>query len=110
MLNMDFDRKVVIDTNQHDWVPSPSPGVWRKPLAREDAESGHTTSIVRFDPGSYFSRHEHPLGEDVGLEDTAVEQHRCRMQEAAARLTIVSGKNLGHNRTKRAPGRETWRT
>jgi hypothetical protein len=28
------------------------PGVWRKPLAREEAERGRTTSIVRFDPGS----------------------------------------------------------
>ena len=76
MLNMDFDQKVVIDTNQHDWVPSPSPGVWRKPLAREDAESGHTTSIVRFDPGCYFSRHEHPLGEEIMvLEGTFSDEH-----------------------------------
>jgi len=65
MLNMDFDQKDVIDTKRQDWVPSPSSGVWRKPLAREEAERGHTTSIVRFDPGSYFSRHEHPLGEEI---------------------------------------------
>jgi anti-sigma factor ChrR (cupin superfamily) len=65
MLNMDFDQKVVIETDRQAWQASPSPGVWRKPLAREAAESGHTTSIVRFDPGSYFARHEHPRGEEI---------------------------------------------
>lgn len=65
MLNMDLDRKVVIHTAQQDWVPSPMPGVWRKPLAREAAEHGHTTSVVRFDPGSRFARHGHPLGEEI---------------------------------------------
>ena len=42
-------------------MPRPSPGG----LAREAAEHGHTTSIVRFEPGSYFPRHEHPLGEEI---------------------------------------------
>ena len=28
----------------------PKAGVWRKPLAREDAERGHATSIVKFEP------------------------------------------------------------
>lgn len=65
LLNMNFDRKVVIETHLQDWLPSPSPGVWRKPLARQEAERGHTTSIVRFDPGSCFTRHEHPLGEEI---------------------------------------------
>jgi anti-sigma factor ChrR (cupin superfamily) len=68
-LNMDFSRQVVIDTGRQGWVASPSPGVWRKPLAREAAEHGHTTSLVRFDPGSYFSRHEHPLGEEIIVLD-----------------------------------------
>jgi len=76
MLNMDFDRKVIIDTARQDWEPSPMTGVWRKPLAREEVESGHTTSIVRFDPGSCFSRHEHPLGEEIlVLEGTFSDEH-----------------------------------
>lgn len=76
MLNMDFDQKVVVDTRLQDWLPSPSPGVWRKPLAREAAEHGHTTSIVRFAPGSRFPRHEHPLGEEIlVLEGTFSDEH-----------------------------------
>lgn len=73
---MDLGQRVVIDTNLQAWVPSPSPGVWRKPLAREAAEHGHTTSIVRFAPGSCFSRHEHPLGEEIlVLEGTFSDEH-----------------------------------
>lgn len=69
MLNMDFSRPVVIDTANMDWVPSPKAGVWRKPLAREEAERGHATSVVRYDPGASFSGHNHPLGEEILVLD-----------------------------------------
>lgn len=65
MLNMDFNERVVIETADRDWVASPMPGVWRKPLAREEAERGHATSIVRYDAGARFSPHDHPLGEEI---------------------------------------------
>ncbi|WP_323752281.1 cupin domain-containing protein [Marinobacter sp.] len=65
MLNMDFSQRVVIRTHELDWTPSPAAGVERKPLAREEAERGHATSIVRYTPGASFSRHEHPLGEEI---------------------------------------------
>jgi len=65
MLNMDFTERVLINTTKVDWVPSPRPGVMRKPLAREEAERGHATSIVRYDSGSHFHEHDHPLGEEI---------------------------------------------
>jgi len=65
MLNMDFSRAVTIDTRAQGWVPSPKSGVWRKPLAREEAERGHATSIVRYDAGASFHGHNHPLGEEI---------------------------------------------
>jgi anti-sigma factor ChrR (cupin superfamily) len=65
MLNMDFKEKVVIETSEQEWVASPMPGVWRKPLAREDRERGHATSIVRYEAGAKFSAHDHPLGEEI---------------------------------------------
>jgi anti-sigma factor ChrR (cupin superfamily) len=68
-LNMDFGKRVVIETARQRWTPSPSPTVWRKPLAREAAEHGQTTSVVRFDKDSYFSPHEHPLGEEILVLD-----------------------------------------
>jgi len=65
MLNMQFEQRVVINTNDTAWQPSPASGVWRKPLAREEAERGHATSIVRYAPGASFARHGHPLGEEI---------------------------------------------
>ena len=65
MLNMDFNRRVVVDTRELKWVQSPMAGVWRKPLAREEAERGHATSIVRYEPGARFKSHPHPLGEEI---------------------------------------------
>ena len=65
MLNMDFEKRAVVETATQDWVASPMPGVWRKPLAREDLERGHATSIVRYDPGASFSAHDHPQGEEI---------------------------------------------
>ncbi|NQZ08772.1 MAG: cupin domain-containing protein [Algicola sp.] len=75
MLNMDFDQRVVIDTNQQDWVASPKPGVWRKPLAREDAEKGHATSLVKFEAGSSFNEHDHPLGEEILVLEGTFSDH-----------------------------------
>ncbi len=69
MINMDFTQSVVINTNDSEWVASPKPGVWRKPLAREDAERGHATSIVRYEPGASFHSHNHPGGEEILVLD-----------------------------------------
>jgi anti-sigma factor ChrR (cupin superfamily) len=65
MLHMDYNQRVVINTHDSSWAASPRPGVWRKPLARKEAERGHATSIVRYDAGACFSRHGHPLGEEI---------------------------------------------
>ncbi len=65
MINMNFEQRVVIETQKQPWLPSPAPGVQRKPLERQEAESGHTTSIVKYQPGSAFKSHNHPFGEEI---------------------------------------------
>ena len=65
MLNMDFKQRIVINSSVIDWTSSPMPGVWRKPLAREESERGHATSVVRYQAGARFSEHDHPLGEEI---------------------------------------------
>jgi len=76
MLNMNFDKWVVLQTDEMEWEASPMAGVWRKPLAREAAEHGHTTSVVRFDANSHFSEHAHPLGEEtLVLEGVFSDEH-----------------------------------
>lgn len=69
MLNMDFAQRLVIETAAMEWLPSPAAGVMRKPLEREARESGHTTSIVQYAPGSAFADHKHPLGEEILVLD-----------------------------------------
>jgi anti-sigma factor ChrR (cupin superfamily) len=69
LLNMDFDRVALSLAQDQEWVQSPSDGVSRVHLEREAEESGHTTSFVRFAPGSYFPPHIHPLGEEIYVID-----------------------------------------
>ncbi|MCP4186037.1 MAG: cupin [Gammaproteobacteria bacterium] len=76
MLNMNFNETIVVDTSQQEWEASPMAGVWRKPLACEAAEQGHTTSVVRFEAGSSLSAHTHPLGEEIlVLEGVFSDEH-----------------------------------
>lgn len=65
MINMDLSRRVVLKTQTMEWDKSPAAGVWRKPLEREAKESGHTSSIVKYEAGASFSEHPHPLGEEI---------------------------------------------
>jgi len=64
-LNMDFDKAVCVLPEQQLWQKSPAQGVSRISLERVAAESGHTTSFVKFDPGSSFPPHSHPQGEEI---------------------------------------------
>ena len=69
LLNMDFSEVAVVLAGERTWVKSPSDGVSRVHLEREAEESGHTTSFVRFAPGSSFSEHTHPQGEELYVLD-----------------------------------------
>ena len=62
---MDFARTACLLPDNQKWVKSPADGVSRIPLEREAAESGHTTSFVKFEPGSFFPAHKHPQGEEI---------------------------------------------
>lgn len=65
-LNSDYSVRVVVDTSELEWVESPSKGVWRRRLELSgDAEQGRVTSVVRYEPGSKFPAHDHPMGEEI---------------------------------------------
>jgi len=64
-LNMDLSKTACSLAGEQSWVKSPSEGVSRIHLEREAAESGHTTSFVKFEADSFFPPHEHPLGEEL---------------------------------------------
>ena len=63
--NMNFNESLMINTNELDWIESPSKKVSRKPLEREAAESGHVTSVVKYEAGASFPSHPHPQGEEI---------------------------------------------
>lgn len=65
MINMQFDKRVVINTNKLNWGITPAHGIWRKHLERQAAEQGHASSIVRYNPDTLFQQHAHPLGEEI---------------------------------------------
>ena len=64
LVNGDFSKRVVLDTNRMDWVPSPTAGVERRMLDRIGSEVARATSLVRYAPASRFPEHDHALGEE----------------------------------------------
>ncbi len=65
-LRTDLSRLEVVHTDEMQWEPSPSAGVERKRLSLAGpAEAGRVTSVVRYAPGSRFSGHPHPDGEEI---------------------------------------------
>ncbi|MFP2768171.1 cupin domain-containing protein [Oceanisphaera sp. KMM 10153] len=76
MLNMNFSQPLSLDYDVSRWQPSPAAGVWRYPLERQQAESGHVTSLVRFEPDAHFPEHLHPMGEEFWvLEGIFSDEH-----------------------------------
>lgn len=68
-INADFAEKAVVVPNDSDWVCSPEAGVDRLMLDRIGAEVARATSLVRYGPGSSFSRHIHGAGEEFLVLD-----------------------------------------
>jgi len=64
LLNDDLVHRTVVHAAALDWVASPVQGVERRMLFRIGEEKARATSIVRYAPGSHFSRHGHPGGEE----------------------------------------------
>lgn len=77
-INSDLTQFAVAQTTDLPWQPSPSATVWRKRLEHfgDNDESGHVTSIVRYDPNSAFAPHDHPDGEEIlVLEGVFSDEH-----------------------------------
>jgi anti-sigma factor ChrR (cupin superfamily) len=64
-LNSDFSQRAVAQAAAAQWLPSPLPGVTRRMLDRVGGEVARATSVVRYAPGSHFSRHVHDGGEEI---------------------------------------------
>lgn len=75
-LNADFGKRVVVHSDQIDWVASPMAGVDRRMLDRIGDEVARATTIVRYAPDSKFSAHTHTGGEEfVVLDGVFQDEH-----------------------------------
>ena len=75
-MNIDLSQRALMRSAEMDWVESPTAGVWRKRLYHDGAaESGRVSTIVRFDAGSAFPRHDHPEGEEILVLDGTFSDH-----------------------------------
>jgi len=75
-INAEFSEKAVVVPKESDWVCSPELGVDRLMLDRIGDEVARATSIVRYAPGSSFSRHRHDAGEEfLVLEGVFSDEH-----------------------------------
>ena len=75
-LNADFRKRVIVHSDQIDWVASPMPGVDRRMLDRLGDEVARATTIVRYAPQSQFSEHTHTGGEEfIVLDGVFQDEH-----------------------------------
>lgn len=65
LVNADFSRRAIVAPAEYQWVASPLNGVERVMLDRLGDEKARATSIVRYAPGSGYSPHMHPGGEEI---------------------------------------------
>ncbi|WP_020175014.1 cupin domain-containing protein [Methyloferula stellata] len=77
----DFSRKEVVRPGEAEWVASPQKGVDRLMLDRIGDEIARATTLVRFEPGSFFPHHVHGGGEEVFVVDGLFEDEHGRYPE-----------------------------
>ena len=75
-INADFSKRVVVHSEQLEWLASPMAGVSRRMLDRIGNEVARATTIVKYDPHSSFSPHVHTGGEEfIVLDGVFQDEH-----------------------------------
>ena len=69
-IHADLSKRAVVNSNELPWVESPLVGVQRRMLERDGGEMAtRATTIVRYQPDSYFNAHTHTGGEEYLVLD-----------------------------------------
>lgn len=75
-INAEFDQRVIVHSQEIDWIDSPINGVTRRPLDRVGGEVARASSIVRYAAKSQFSAHVHSGGEEfIVLDGVFQDEH-----------------------------------
>ena len=78
-----------VDTNSLDWMASPYPGVFRKPLRFQ--EDGPRTTLLKMEPGGRIPRHLHPEGEEVFIFEGHLQVDGDKWYEAGCYMHVPPG-------------------
>jgi anti-sigma factor ChrR (cupin superfamily) len=65
-IHTDIKLRVIVNSEDMSWVPSPVSGIDRKMLERDGEEIARATSLVRYALNSNFTSHQHEFGEEFG--------------------------------------------
>ena len=63
-VHADLSLRAVVNSRELPWIDTRLPGVQRRMLERNGEEAGRATTIVRYEPNSYFDAHTHDGGEE----------------------------------------------
>jgi len=75
-INANFDARVMVHSDELDWISSPTAGVDRRMLDRIGDEVARATTIVRYAKNSKFPRHTHTGGEEfIVIEGVFQDDH-----------------------------------
>jgi len=97
-LNGDMTVRVVMDTREMEWTPSPAGTVLRKRLHLVGkAESGQVTSFVRYLAGSSFPEHGHPEGEEIFVVTGTFSDHLGDAHEGTHLLNPEGFRHAPHS-------------
>ena len=65
IINTNFAKRIVLDTDTIEWQATGVDGVTIKPLAVQDGVLGHLTAMIRYQDGSVYTRKEYSKGEEL---------------------------------------------
>ena len=82
----------VVSSAAAEWRPTKVPGVSVKVL-RNDKETGESSALVQFAPGTRFPAHDHPGGEEVFVVEGTVQIGRHRLSAGDYLYTPPHGKH-----------------
>ena len=72
----DLTKRAVVESEKLEWVETRMKGVRRRMLERQGAEAGRATTVVDYDPESYFEPHVHSGGEEfIVLQGIFSDEH-----------------------------------
>ena len=75
-INADFSQRVLVHSDELEWLASPVKGVERRMLDRIGDEVARATTIVRYAAKSQFSAHTHSGGEEfIVLDGVFQDEH-----------------------------------